>query len=170
MRMMGLRLITTTNTIDAGVMLAVPCPVSPSRRMGIFVFSDMNSNTSSTCVQVASLLSRTPIAAEMDRPLPQIPWNPVELAHKRSRLYEVMPYHTSFLNNLGAETTVSLHNKGQILSLQHLLQSRGRSWGAMKICQHNLMKLVHSTPMAAGAAWYLLPQHVRTRILLSARF
>ena len=37
------------------------------------VASLMNSTTSSTCVQLASLLSRTPSAAEIERPLAQMP-------------------------------------------------------------------------------------------------
>jgi hypothetical protein len=44
--------------------------------MGTVVASDMNSSTSITCVHDASLLSRTPSAAEIDRPDAQIPLNP----------------------------------------------------------------------------------------------
>ena len=40
------------------------------------VASAMNSTTSSTCVQLASLLSRTPSAAEIDSPLAQMPGKP----------------------------------------------------------------------------------------------
>lgn len=38
--------------------------------------SCMYSTASTICVQLASLLSRTPSAAEMDRPLAQMPWKP----------------------------------------------------------------------------------------------
>ena len=40
----------------------------------------MNSSTSSTCVQLASLLSRTPSAAEIESPLPQMPLKPASSA------------------------------------------------------------------------------------------
>src|SRR6476620_9019286 len=44
--------------------------------MGTFVASDMNSSMSTTCVQLASLQSRTPNCAESARPLAQMPLNP----------------------------------------------------------------------------------------------
>ena len=57
------------------MLLKLPYPVSPSRKMGILVASDINSRLSRTCVQLASLLSRTPNWAEIERPLAQIPGN-----------------------------------------------------------------------------------------------
>ena len=48
-------------------------PVSPSNKIGILVLSAINSATSTTYVQEASLQSRTPSYAEMDKPLAQIP-------------------------------------------------------------------------------------------------
>jgi hypothetical protein len=56
--------------------LKFPYPVSPSRRMGIRVLSLMNSAISTTCVQLASLQSRRPRLAAMERPLAQIPSKP----------------------------------------------------------------------------------------------
>ena len=58
------------------ILLKLPNPVSPSIRIGIEVASDMNSRISSTWVQDASLLSRTPSAVAMDRPDAQTPRNP----------------------------------------------------------------------------------------------
>ena len=45
-------------------LLKLPYPVSSSRRIGILVASDMNSITSTICVQLASLLSLTPYCAD----------------------------------------------------------------------------------------------------------
>ena len=47
--------------------------------------SAMNSTTSSTWVQLASLLSRTPIAAEIERPLPHRPRKPASSAMRAER-------------------------------------------------------------------------------------
>ena len=57
-------------------LLKLPYPVSPSTRIGSALASAMNSSTSSTCVQDASLLSRNPSEAEIDRPDAQMPANP----------------------------------------------------------------------------------------------
>lgn len=64
-------------------LLKFPYPVSASSSIGMSVASLMNSRTSTTCVQEASLLSRTPSCAEIDKPLPQIPLNPGEKIESR---------------------------------------------------------------------------------------
>lgn len=58
-------------------LLKFPYPVSASSKMGIDVASLMNSMTSTTWVHEASLLSRTPSWADMDKPLPQMPLKPL---------------------------------------------------------------------------------------------
>src|SRR5687767_5423963 len=60
----------------------------------MLVTSLMNSRTSSTCVHEASLLSRTPRAAEMLRPLPQIPLKPAS-----STILAERPLWASMMNS-----------------------------------------------------------------------
>ncbi len=67
------------------MLLKLPYPVSPSRRIGTVVASAMNSMTSRTWVQLASLLSRTPSCAEIERPLPQIPLKPASSTIRAER-------------------------------------------------------------------------------------
>ena len=62
--------------INRRTLLKFPYPVSPSSMIGIEVASDMNSSTSNICVQLASLLSRTPYCAEIANPPAHRPLNP----------------------------------------------------------------------------------------------
>ncbi len=66
------------------------------------VASDMNSSTSSTWVQDASLLSRTPSAADMDRPDAQMPLKPAS-----STILEEMPSWASMMNASSSESSIS---------------------------------------------------------------
>ena len=62
------------------MLLKLPWPVSPSTRMGRETASAMYSRTSITWVHDASLESRRPRLAEMDRPEAQIPRKPASSA------------------------------------------------------------------------------------------
>lgn len=62
-------------------LLKFPYPVSASSRTGMSVASAMNSATSKIWVHEASLLSLTPIWAEMESPLPHMPANPAILGY-----------------------------------------------------------------------------------------
>src|SRR6202034_1588905 len=53
--------------------------------MGKSLASAMNSSISTTCVQLASLLSRTPNCAEIDSPDAQIPLNPASRTMRADR-------------------------------------------------------------------------------------
>ncbi len=85
------------------MLLKLPYPVSPSNKMGIVVASLINSSTSKTCVQEASLLSRTPRAAEMERPLPQIPLKPAS-----STIFADNPLCASIRKAISGELTIDL--------------------------------------------------------------
>src|SRR3954447_18043243 len=62
----------------------------------------MNSTTSSTCVQLASLLSRTPSAAEMESPLAQMPRKPAS-----STIRALNPLCASIKNSSRGERSIS---------------------------------------------------------------
>ena len=66
----------------------------------------MYSSTSSTWVQDASLLSRRPSVAEIDRPEAQMPWKP------------------GLLDDLGGEAVMRLHQEGQVGADQQRAQPR----------------------------------------------
>src|SRR5918993_2681045 len=80
-------------------LLKLPKPVSPSTSIGIDVASAMNSSTSRNCVQDASLLSRTPSEAEIDRPDAQMPWKPVS-----STIFADRPLWASIRNDRSGES------------------------------------------------------------------
>src|SRR4051812_8822423 len=71
---------------------------------GTLVASAMNSTTSMTCVQLASLLSRTPNCAEIVRPLPQIARKPASSAIRAER-----PLWASQMNVSSADESSSLN-------------------------------------------------------------
>jgi hypothetical protein len=58
------------------------------------VAAAMNSAVSSTCVHDASLLSRTPSAADTDNPLAQIPLKPAS-----STIFALIPLWPSMMNS-----------------------------------------------------------------------
>src|SRR5688572_10168589 len=82
-------------------LLKFPYPVSPSSNIGMVVMSLMNSRTSRTWVQDASLLSRTPSAAEMLNPLPQMPLNPASSAMRAER-----PLCASIMNSSSGDWSI----------------------------------------------------------------
>src|SRR3984885_2686840 len=66
-------------------LLKLPYPVSPSSKIGKSLASAMNSSISTTCVQLASLLSRTPNCAEIDSPDAQMPLKPASRTMRADR-------------------------------------------------------------------------------------
>src|SRR3954470_10113217 len=80
-------------------LLKLPKPVSPSTSIGIDVASAMNSSTSRNWVHDASLLSRTPRDAEIDRPDAQMPWKPAS-----STIFADRPLWASIRNDRSGES------------------------------------------------------------------
>ena len=64
----------------AGIVEVAVARVAVEQNRQIAVASAMNSSISRTCVQLASLLSRTPNCADIARPLAQIPAKPASSA------------------------------------------------------------------------------------------